>query len=99
MQKIAEPNVGKVFISKNLTDGYFTRQRIKKYFRKPPKWYVYMYGETTEKLIGYTVLRFQLGYTISLICTVEPPNKGHVGTRHFVLCREVVFSVERLPSF
>ena len=27
-------------------------------------------------------------------CTVEPPNKGHVGTSHFVLCREVVLSSE-----
>ena len=26
-------------------------------------------------------------------CTVEPPNKGHFGTSHFVLCREgVLFS-------
>ena len=27
-------------------------------------------------------------------CTVEPPNKGHAGTSHFVLCREVVLSLE-----
>ena len=26
--------------------------------------------------------------------TVEPPNKGHVGTSHFVLYREVVLSLE-----
>ena len=26
--------------------------------------------------------------------TVEPLNNGHVGTRHFVLCREVVLSSE-----
>ena len=26
--------------------------------------------------------------------TVEPPNNGHVGTRHFVLYSEVVFSSE-----
>ena len=25
---------------------------------------------------------------------VEPPNNGHVGTRHFVLYREVVLSSE-----
>ena len=25
---------------------------------------------------------------------MEPPNKGHVGTNHFVLCREVVLSLE-----
>ena len=28
------------------------------------------------------------------IITVEPPNNGHVGTRHFVLYREVVLSSE-----
>ena len=26
--------------------------------------------------------------------TLEPPNKGHVGTSHFVICREVVLSLE-----
>ena len=26
--------------------------------------------------------------------TLEPPNKGHVGTSHFVLCREVFLSLE-----
>ena len=26
--------------------------------------------------------------------TVEPPNKGHFGTSHFVLCRDVVLSLE-----
>ena len=26
--------------------------------------------------------------------TVEPPDNGHVGTRHFVLYREVVLSLE-----
>ncbi len=26
--------------------------------------------------------------------TVEPPNKGHIGTSHFVLYREVVLSLE-----
>ena len=26
--------------------------------------------------------------------TVKPPNEGHVGTSHFVLCREVVLSLE-----
>jgi len=26
--------------------------------------------------------------------TTGPPNNGHVGTRHFVLYREVVFSSE-----
>ena len=26
------------------------------------------------------------------VCTVEPPNNGHVGTSHFVLYREVVLS-------
>ena len=25
---------------------------------------------------------------------MEPPNKGHVGTSHFVHCREVVFPLE-----
>ena len=29
-----------------------------------------------------------------VIITVEPPNKGHVGTSHFVLCREVVLSLK-----
>ena len=28
------------------------------------------------------------------IDTVEPPNKGHFGTSHFVLCREVVLFSE-----
>ena len=26
--------------------------------------------------------------------TVKPPNKGHVGTSHFVHCRETVLSLE-----
>ena len=30
----------------------------------------------------------------SLLSTVEPQNKGHVGTSYFVLCREVVLSLE-----
>ena len=30
----------------------------------------------------------------NLLYTVEPPNKGHAGTGHFVLCREVVLSLE-----
>ncbi len=29
-----------------------------------------------------------------LAATVEPPNKGHIGTSHFVLYREVVLSLE-----
>ena len=29
-----------------------------------------------------------------VISTVEPLNKGHIGTSHFVLCREVVLSFE-----
>ena len=29
-----------------------------------------------------------------MLLTVEPPNKGHIGTSHFVLCREVVLSSE-----
>ena len=29
-----------------------------------------------------------------ILYTVEPPNKGHVGTSYFVLCREVVLSLE-----
>ena len=31
---------------------------------------------------------------LSNLFTVEPPNKGHIGTRHFVLYREVVLSSE-----
>ena len=27
-------------------------------------------------------------------CTVEPINNGHVGTRRFVVCREVVLASE-----
>ena len=26
--------------------------------------------------------------------TVEPPNKGHAGTSHFVICREIVLFLE-----
>ena len=32
--------------------------------------------------------------TYILWYTVEPLNKGHVGTSHSVLCREVVLSLE-----
>ena len=31
---------------------------------------------------------------IKWICTVEPPNNGHVGTWNFVLYKEVVLSSE-----
>ena len=31
---------------------------------------------------------------VTHIYTVEPPNNGHIGTRHFVLYREVVLSSE-----
>ena len=30
----------------------------------------------------------------AFVSTVEPPNKGHFGTSHFVLCREAVFFSE-----
>ena len=32
-----------------------------------------------------------LEISVTVIYTVEPPNKGHVGTRSFVLYREVSF--------
>ena len=32
-----------------------------------------------------------LSFIIKYVVTVEPPNKGHVGTRSFVLYREVSF--------
>ena len=40
----------------------------------------------TTDLVSHNYL-----YLFSLVYdnTVEPPNKGHVGTRHFVLLREV----------
>ena len=39
-----------------------------------------------------------LGYILyQCLYTVEPPNHGHVGTRHFVLYREVVLSSEVNP--
>ena len=28
------------------------------------------------------------------MCTVEPLNKGHIGTSYLVCCRDVVFSLE-----
>ena len=44
--------------------------------------------EAEEKLIQAFLL-LSMSYS-----TVEPPNNGHVGTRHFVLYREVVRSSE-----
>ena len=34
------------------------------------------------------------GLYLQQACTVEPLNKGHIGTSHCVLCREVVLSLE-----
>ena len=42
--------------------------------------------EATECTCSWVLLCFNI--------TVEPPNAGHVGTSYFVLCREVVLSLE-----
>ena len=41
------------------------------------------------------VIRINEKFMPLIGCTVEPPNKGHVGTKSFVLYREVSF-IQRL---
>ena len=55
------------------------------------QYWVYAYFQEDTCLLG----ALMVGATHSLfVYTVEPPNNGHVGTRHFVLYREVVLSSE-----
>ena len=63
--------------------------------------YTFFSAQCSEKLAwtpgvkGHIIKGTISGWTTAnLATTVEPPNSGHVGTRHFVLYREVVLSSE-----
>ncbi len=40
-------------------------------------------------MLNSIIIMIKLNLGISSIYTVEPPYKGHIGTRHFVLYKEV----------
>ena len=50
-------------------------------------------GEGVHVMMSYAAMTVRTGILVSHIytCTVEPPNKGHLGTRASVLYSEVSF--------
>ena len=54
---------------------------------------VYYVMQNLKCLLPNVVVKVQ-NHAVYNYNTVEPPNSGHIGTRHFVLYREVVLSLE-----